>query len=385
MQQHTQFYGASASGLAERDGHWPRPSARRWGSTSSARDSHGTFDPRAAGAAVQSLAATPTLLEATPTFITVRARARASRASAHERGAVLVEFALIVIAFYLLFAGTFEIGRMVFSAQILQNAARVGARELALIPLPATYTFDKALGVEPAYASLSEDSQEYLNVTNVRTQVYDPGLLAHDITAIADNDVALQNELASWPPLNKMLIPLMIRSEIGGATILHYPGAIVQAPTIDPDGDGRTVMIPIITSRGVDGVETVEWRHVVEEMRAVPSDSLSGPFSMVPASPSQTQQGLVALRINYPFQAATMTAFQPPVGGGPIVNNPVIANDDGVTAAPLPTGMSYAAGPEEGPYGGQYGLGKQYALAKEVRPFRRLLSAQSIFRREVFK
>ena len=37
-----------------------------------------------------------------------------------------------------------------------------------------------------------------------------------------------------------------------------------------------------------------------------------------------------------------------------------------------------------GAYSGTYGLGTQYVLGREVRPFRRLIAAQAIFRREVF-
>ena len=37
-----------------------------------------------------------------------------------------------------------------------------------------------------------------------------------------------------------------------------------------------------------------------------------------------------------------------------------------------------------GPYAGPYGLGRQFALAgRTLRPFRKLISAQAIYRREV--
>ncbi len=310
------------------------------------------------------------------------------RARADERrGAVLVEFALITIAFYLLFAGTFEIGRMVFSAQILQNAARVGARELALIPLPATYTFDKALGIDPPYASFPEGSEEKKNADRVRTFCYDPRLLAVDLTAYSDES-SYQAFIASWPPLNRMLLPLMLREDVNGVPYMRYPGALVDAPSlgIDATGDTRIVMVPVVTSRGDDGVETIAWHHVVEEIRANPDDSATGPFSMVPASP-QAQQGLVALRINFPFQAGSLSAYQTHTIGESIVNDPVLANDGAVSidgdSIALPGSLVEAT--QDGTYGGEYGLGKHYALAQSVRPFRRTLTAQSIFRREVFK
>ncbi len=306
---------------------------------------------------------------------------------------MLVEFALIVIAFYLLFAGTFEIGRMVFSAQILQNAARVGARELALIPLPATYTFDKALGINPAYDDLSAPDKD--NVNSVRRLVYDPGLLAVDVSSYPD-EASYQEFLASWPPLNRMLLPLMLREDVGGVPYLRYPGALVRAanfgPPADPTwpADTLIVMVPVVTRRGDGGAEFIEWHHVVEEIRASAAVAATGPFSMIPTLP-QVQQGLVALRINFPFQAGTLTAFQSQSPGDPIMNDPVLADDDAVTVdtagagATLPGELVSASASDEGTYGGRYGLGKHYALAKEVRPFRRTLTAQSIFRREVFK
>ena len=79
-----------------------------------------------------------------------------------------------------------------------------------------------------------------------------------------------------------------------------------------------------------------------------------------------------------------MTAFQPVDIDDPNpVAEPILANDAGVTA-PNPGGTLLGGSDDAGPYSGQYGLGKFYALNKEVRPFRRLISAQGVFRREVF-
>ena len=45
-----------------------------------------------------------------------------------ERGAALVEFALVSIVLYLLLAGAIEFGRLMFDANALQDVARVAAR-----------------------------------------------------------------------------------------------------------------------------------------------------------------------------------------------------------------------------------------------------------------
>lgn len=284
-----------------------------------------------------------------------------------RRGAALVEFAFIALAFYLLFAGTIEVGRMVFSLQTLQNAARVGARELAQVELPATATFEQALS-DPL----------------VRETVFDPGLLVLETEGM--DDVTFQQRIDGFPALNKMLSPLMIRERIdigeGEREYFHYPGAIVRVSNPGPFDPPYTVIIPRVIARGTDGAETIDWIAVVEEVRPeeYATDPTTAPFSMVSTG---RQRGLVALRVNYPYQAASLTAFQHPSPG---VNSPVLANDMSVQdASGTPAGLELTnqmGG--NATYGGPYGLGVQYALGQEVRPFRRLLSGQSMFRREVF-
>ena len=80
-----------------------------------------------------------------------------------------------------------------------------------------------------------------------------------------------------------------------------------------------------------------------------------------------TQRGLVALRINYPFQAATLSATAP----NPNPSQPnfryIDSSDDPSFGAPPPDS-------EMGTYYGDRGLGNQRAFGKIVRPFRRLIS-----------
>lgn len=294
------------------------------------------------------------------------------RARGHRSGAVLVEFACIALAFYLLFAATVELGRMVFSQQAILNAARVGARELALFELPATATFDEALR-DP----------------DVRERIFDPGLLVLDTNDM--DDVTFQQRIDNFPALNRMLTPLMIRERLtlgsGEREYFHYPGAILRNQNFDP-GDPfnayeYTVAIPKVVSRdSTSGAETIEWVAVVEEVRPTEyaTDPASAPFSMTSTG---RERGMVALRVNYPFQAASMSAFLP---AGTGVNTPIQADDDAVNAASTPSGTALLGGNPGGnnTYSGPYGLGRQYALGQEVRPFRRLLSAQSMFGREVF-
>lgn len=273
---------------------------------------------------------------------------------AHRRGSILVEFALVSFAFYLILAGTLEVGRMITTAQIVQNAARTAARELALMPLPATITWTEAL-----------------QCPTVRARIYDTRLLANRLQG--DEPV----DTSAWPIVNRMLLPLMVVSDFGGDRFLHYPGAVVAGF----NGE-LTVRVPHVVSRGADGVETIRWVEVIEQVRTNNSDPNSGPFSISAGGP---ERGLVALRVNCPYQAATMSAYQPvdPDAEYP-VNDAILANDAGVVQIGTASGTVLNGATTDGAYGGRYGLGQLHALNKKVRPFRRLVSAQAVFRREVF-
>jgi hypothetical protein len=100
------------------------------------------------------------------------------------------------------------------------------------------------------------------------------------------------------------------------------------------------------------------------------------------------QMGMVALRVNYPEQSATMSGFAPQQTWPPgPPANPVIpiAADDKISA-PAPPGPVGTSVPTASPvYSGPYGLGSQSAFAQNVRPYRKLLCLQAIYRREVFQ
>lgn len=277
-----------------------------------------------------------------------------------ERGGVLIEFALIALVLYLLLAFTLDFGRLFFTAQAVQAAARVAARELALVPLPATTTFTAAL-------------QDPVVLANI----YDPGKLVIPVT----DDAAFQLALASLPVVNKALVPLMIHETIGGTEYLRYPGALLNDPN---SSTGLAVGIPRVVLRDLSsGAETIEWVAPIEEIRSDPADEATGPFSVASTG---SQQGLVAIRVNYPFQAAALSGFmQGPDGPFEPGGAPILADDGGVTSAnALPNGQTTAAPAGGiGTYAGTYGLGGQLAWAQTRRPFRKLLTAQAIFRREV--
>ena len=305
-----------------------------------------------------------------------------------RRGSVLVEFAFICLAFYLLFAGTIELGRMITVSQIVQNAARVGARELALVARRPSARFDEPF--DPTNPHFNDPDCQL-----IRQRIYDPRLLAV-VTSGGDPDTT------QWPVVNRMLYPAMIRSQIGapgtpGQTLLHYPGAIISLP-----GGGYSVVVPHVVSRDASGAEQIHWLPVLGEVRSIPSDPNSGPYGLDSTGPDR---GLVALRITYPYQATTLTAYRT-VGTLPDGTTPqqavVEAHDEAVSADnPIPMGGAlqniqptaaqigrsgaYDTTAVGGSNVGPYGLGAFVTGAGAmVRPFRRLITCQSLFRREVF-
>jgi len=284
-----------------------------------------------------------------------------------ERGAVLVEFALVALVLSLLFAAIVDMGRATWTAQVLEEVARVAARELALAPLPATMGFDEALDATQA-------------------TIFDAHQLVIDL-GVHPEGPDLDAYFAGLPIVNRMLRPLMIVDNIGDGSqhLLRYPGALL-ADSDPASPTGLTVAIPRVLARDASGVETIDWVGVLEEIRSDPSDPATGPFSLASSGPDR---GLVALRVNYPWQAAALVGYLPAAGGPfePNINGIITADDAAVTAPPPPgAGTSLLPGSGgAGTYAGTYGLGKMYAMAKEVRPFRRLLSVQALERREVFQ
>ena len=303
-------------------------------------------------------------------------------ASGRRRGAVLVEFALVSLILYILLATLIEFGRAGYLVQEIQQVSRIAARELALEPLPASLTFEQALSTD-----------------SVIERIYDPTLLVIDVNAqVADIDgdgvltaVDVDAFFGGLPVVNRALRGLMQREQVevpgsGSLDLIRYPGALLRDPSPPPGRSGLRVGIPEIVGRSDTGTETIVWRRVVEEVRVSPSEPPSDP-SQSPFSALSPEAGLVALRIHYPYQAAALASFRDGVDGpfSPNLQNPNLADDGGVTVLPgsLPEGELITGVDPEGPYGGTFGLGRLFLFGEQVRPYRRLLTAQCLFRREL--
>ena len=323
------------------------------------------------------------------------------RGLGRQRGAALVEFALVSLVLYLILAGVVEFGRVMFDANALNEVARVAARELSVAPVRADATFDYALSCNP-----DDDAGCFVNL---RQRIFDPACLVVDLS-----DPAIEPDpdgyFAAMPVVNRSLRQLLI-ADPAQPNILRYPGAVIEDGTgaacsaVGPNGQaaatGLTVAIPVVTSRDGSGVESISWVPVLQEIRGTDDADcpLRGPFSLVYlaaqdacgplAADPLDDRGLAAVRVNYPYQAAMLSGFRPVIDDsgaplGPNVGNAITADDGGVQENNLPSGAPIEIGGPIGPYAGPYGLGRQYALAgRVVRPFRKLISAQAIYRREV--
>jgi len=261
---------------------------------------------------------------------------------------VLVEFAMVAFALYLLLAVGLSFGRAIFAGQVVQSASRTLARELATISLgpgSATLDFDEALA-RPA----------------VKGRIYDPTALVVDM-GLYPTEVELSEYFASLPVVNQMLRPLYVVDRVGGTTYLRYPGALVNGP------DGLTVMIPRIATASDGAQNLVDWVAPVEEV--LPLGQNVSHFGI--DAPEIQWAGVASVRVTYPYQSATLSAFG---------SDGTLAHGDLGTGG-LPAGYSVAGGSDSGLYAGDLGLGEQHAFARAVRPFRKLITGQASFRREV--
>jgi hypothetical protein len=319
-----------------------------------------------------------------------------------QRGAALVEFALIALTLYLLLAGGVELGRMVFVSQTLQDAARLAARELAVTPLPVADSSGNPFTFEDALA----------DTMTVQPSIWNEAMLILDIGGCAGQDLEANLDALPLPIVNRSLRPLFISDTVdlgdgnGPRQLLRYPGALFHvtggAQTTFPGSCVvvRMDLIPLIprvvqrnSAGSSSGVETIAWLRVLAEVRSDPTNPGSGPFALGSAANS----GLAAVAINYPFQSAMLSAFQkaPPTTTDPLpsnLSNVITADDANVTVqGSLPPGMPAitlvgSASTDNQTYSGQYSLGQQQSAltpSRKVRPFRNLLLGQAIFRREV--
>jgi len=283
-----------------------------------------------------------------------------------ERGAVMVEFAVIALALYFLIAALLSFGTMIQAGQVAQDVARLAARELALTPLPATATFEQALDA-------TSDT------------IFDPNQLVVDLDAVTAAGLGLDEYFATLPLVNRALRPVFVFDQVAGVRVLRFPGAVLLSPTPTAFNAGLTVGVPQVVDRLAGGGEQIRWLPVVEEIRPDATDPSSGPFS---AAATGSDRGLVALRVNIPSTASALASYDAPTTWPPAPNAGAPHQVGALTSAPgsaPPFGTPFAGAVGDGILGGEQGLGEMGALGVAVRPFRRVFVGQSLFRREVYQ
>jgi hypothetical protein len=266
----------------------------------------------------------------------------------------------------MLLAAILTFGHALYVAQGLQEAADLAAREISRTPLPADSDFETLL-----------DDGEF-------DGIYSKNFLVYDLDNLGSQNFFV-DVVPTWPLLNQRLAPMMIVD----SGFIRYPGALLTDPATPT---GYTVGIPLLTTQAVaGGGASIRWVSVVEEIDTEDEPDDDSGVNPDPFRVTAPSGGIVAIRINYPFQSASMSSFQPNAEGPfePTIGQPnpavTIANElntapGGLIESPLINGEIYA-----GTYGGKYGLGAQGAHGQIVRPYRRVISAQAIYRREIFR
>jgi hypothetical protein len=323
-------------------------------------------------------------------------RSRSKHTSDNRRGGVLLEFAIVSFVFYVLFSVVVDMGRAAFMASSANDAARLLARELALAPLKPNLSFEEALN-EPLVLGQYTPG-------GTGPGIYDKRFLAIDLQSYIPSGMTLDEFFGTLPIVNRALRPLMFFDtiEVNGAPrqFLRYPGTLVQLANTTA-GSGTpfiyTVVVPELTYSGSSSA-IVRWLPVVQEIRSAAPGTLTTPVSELqsPFHVGSPEGGIAAVRINVPFQATASggrsletsdpqelyaTGFQNVVLANQTVN---VATNMEQAVAGGATLVQTDSSQSAGAYAGSFGLGNLQILGSEVRPWRKVLMAQSIFRREVF-
>jgi len=307
--------------------------------------------------------------------------------ASRRRGAIFIELAFVILIAYVFFAYFVSYARVFHGMQVVQNVVDIAARETSRVPLPANVTFEELLDDpnNPMYAEFSEE-------------VYSEDFLVIPIGPVVAGAITLEDwlDFLEVPLVNRALIPLMFQEDLGGPH-LRYPGTLVLT-----NRGTFSVLIPIVQSRAALGEETIgRWARVLEEVESAGSPD---PFRL-----TSPEAGMVQLRLNYPHQSAAALSFRTrtvnvnyPMGTDELnFGFPNYADDGAVTdlGVGFPAGWALLIGSDaaaESPtraYGGQFGLGAMRARPPAdipagktaIRPWRRVVSAQSFHRREVFQ
>lgn len=308
---------------------------------------------------------------------TATVNAQRTRASQCDRfGSALVEFAFLLPLLTVIIGATLSFGMFFYQANSLQQAVDVAAQEISRMPFAPT----AQLGL----GDLDAANTTVMYDATFQTQIYNEQyLVIHD--SEWDTSTSFNGDFQAYvdtlPLLNRMLATVMVRDNSYGSGVTRYPGAVVTNSITSEE----SVLIPIIGYNAAGTETLVEWVAPVEEIRPGGGD---GPFSVTATnSAASFVPGMVALRINYPAQSTTLVNRTG--SRGQVI---IEADDSSLTDGDTGSNYSLAVAAESGTadttiHSGRYGLGRQAALFVEtgIRPYRKVMSVQAIYRREVFQ
>ena len=298
------------------------------------------------------------------------------RLSGSRRGQALLEMAFLIPLIVILIGGTISFGLFFFQANVSQQAVDVGAQEISRFPFPPEGTLGLGdLNIDP------NDLTVLANDPQFKEQIYDEQFLFIRDSEWVNSFPSFNAFVAELPLLNRLLVPVMVRDSSFPDGVTRFPGAVVN----NSAGE-ETVLIPIVAYDFATGAESlVEWVAPVEEIL---TSNGNGPYSLDATDPATSfVPGMVALRINFPVQSTTLINRT-----GESAEIIIEADDSSISDGNTGSNYSLAVAAESGTadttiHSGRFGLGRQAALLREagVRPYRRVLSVQSIYRREVFE
>ena len=201
----------------------------------------------------------------------------------------------------------------------------------------------------------------------MRQQVFDDNLLVLTIDPVQSSTGGMTYNgghlIGDFPIVTQQLMPLMIYRPGERPTTAPLPGRDVPeqpARFTSPAGipySGYVVRIPVVSAPTASGggQTIINWLYPLEAIL----DSNGADSFAVNATTVSGLSGAVALRINYPYQSASMSGFVPPANpasppgppDNPVV--PVLADND-ITSSGSPPGVGSAVTSDfqYGPYAG---------------------------------
>ena len=157
-------------------------------------------------------------------------------------------------------------------------------------------------------------------------------------------------------------MPLMINDQVNGQQLLRFPGAMFQSASKalrrrqGSPYSGYVVRIPVVSAPNSSGggQTIINWLYPLEPIL----DSNGADAFALNASTVSGLSGAVALRINYPYQSASMSGFVPPANpasppgppDNPVV--PMLANNNSSSSSPPGVGSAVTSDFQYGPYAG---------------------------------